>query len=168
VSAGETDTFSVVVKYPATRTAGSLPVRVYVAFAETSAPVAGADVRLEIKGASEATHELKKTAFPGVYEASIPAPPDGSHAGGIASVQTKDAFDLVVLGELSFGPMDPAPASSKEDHFEPSIGHMAGGAAALAIVAGGIGFAAGRRWRRRAPPGHQDQSRKPASAEVIS
>jgi hypothetical protein len=162
VGSGETALFSVVVKYPAKHGQGPLAVRVYVADMESSAPVADATVRLELKGDVTVDQEAKNAGAPGVYEASIPAPPDGAHADGIVSVQTKAAFDLVILGKLSFGPMDPPPASSTAK--TEGVWQVAAGAAMLAAVAGAAGFAVGRRSRRRVPPEAARPDEKPTPA----
>ncbi|MCK6586848.1 MAG: hypothetical protein L6Q76_04610 [Polyangiaceae bacterium] len=149
VGSGETATFSVVVKYPAAPAEGPLTMRVYVADTDSSAPIAGATVRVELKGEVTMDQEAKATGSPGVYEATVPAPPNGAHADGIVSVQTKTAFDLVTLGKLSFGPMD-VPAAATEEHPEEiPIWQAAAGALGLAVLAGGAGFGIGRRSRRR-------------------
>lgn len=149
---GETATFSVVVKYPAAPASGPLAVRVYVADTDSSAPVPEATVRLELKGDITVDEEAKATGSPGIYEASIPAPPNGAHADGIVSVQTKAAFDLVTLGKLSFGPMDPPPAADADHPEGIPIWQAAAGAAALAVLAGAAGFGIGRRSRKKMSP----------------
>jgi hypothetical protein len=173
-SSGETETFSVVVKYPARHAEGPLAVRVYVADAASSAPVEGASVRLELKGEVTADAEAKATGALGVYEATIPAPPDGAHADGIVSVQTKAAFDLVLLGKLSFGPQDPPPATAEAEHHEIEVWHVAAGALALSALAGTAGFAIGRRSRRpprspqSAPPEGDGANEKRTAAGATS
>jgi hypothetical protein len=145
---------------------GPIPVRVYVADVNSSAPVPEATVRLELKGDVTVDQEAKPTGAPGVYETSFPAPPNGSHADGIVSVQTKAAFDLVALGKLSFGPMDPPPAAAEAHAEGLPIWQVAVGAATLAVLAGAAGFGIGRRSRRRTSPEGErpDEKRSSASA----
>ena len=166
VGSGETAKFSVVVKYPAMPAGGPLTVRVYVADADSSAPVPDATVRLELKGDVNVDQEAKSTSGPGIYETSIPAPPNGAHADGIISVQTKAAFDLVMLGKLSFGPMDPPPAGAAAPPAGVPIWQAVVGAATLAALAGAAGFGIGRRSRRRSSPegARPDEKGTPAGA----
>ena len=77
VVAGETDLFSVVVKYPAKAGKGPLTMRVYVARADTSAPVADAAVRLQLKGAVTFDREAAK----------VGAPKAGPAGGGSAKME---------------------------------------------------------------------------------
>lgn len=164
VGSGETTAFSVVVKYPAAPAGGSLAVRVYVADTDSSAPVVDATVRLELKGDVTVDVDAKATGSPGIYEAAVAAPPNGAHADGIVSVQTKAAFDLVTLGKLSFGPMDPPPAPAEPDHADVPIWQMAVGAATIAALAGAAGFGIGRRSRRRAMLDSARPDEKPTPA----
>jgi hypothetical protein len=166
VGSGETAIFSVVVKYPAAPASGPLTVRVYVADVNSSAPIADATVRLELKGDVTVDQEAKTTGAPGIYEMSIPAPPNGAHADGIVSVQTKAAFDLVAIGKLSFGPMDPPPAAAAASPEGIPIWQVAAGAVTLAALTGAVGFAIGRRSRRRISPegARPDEKRTPAGA----
>ncbi|KYF57344.1 hypothetical protein BE08_38400, partial [Sorangium cellulosum] len=103
VVSGETAVFSVVIKYPARKAEGPLPARVYVARADSSAPVADARVRLELKGGLTFAADAGKTAAAGVYEVALPAVPEGATANGVVSVEAGDAFDLVLVGDLRFG-----------------------------------------------------------------
>ena len=152
VSSGETELFSVVVKYPARKAEAVLPMRVYVARAETSAPVSGAAIHVELKGGVAAEAEARPSDDPGVYDLQIPSPPDGSRASGVVSVQAKDDFDLVVVGELEFGPVAAPVAAPEEHHRElPAWPILAAGALAV-FAAGGIGFSIGRGRRPRARP----------------
>jgi hypothetical protein len=166
---GETAIFSVVVKYPAVPAGGPIPVRVYVADVNSSAPIPDATVRLELKGDVTVDQEAKPTGAPGIYETSIAAPPNGAHADGIVSVQTKAAFDLVVLGKLSFGPMDPPPAAAEAHPEDIPLWQAAVGAATLAVLAGAAGFGIGRRSRRRTSPegARPDEKRSPAGAGAM-
>ena len=166
VGSGETAAFSIVVKYPAVPAGGPLAARIYVANTDSTAPVSDATVRLELKGDVSVDIDAKAAGSPGVYEASFPAPPNGAHADGIVSVQTKAAFDLVAVGKLSFGPMDPPPAAAEEDHHDIPLWQMAAGAATIAVLAGAAGFGIGRRSRRRAAPENAgpDEKRAPAGA----
>lgn len=150
VVAGETDRFSVVVKYPAKAARGPLTMRVYVAHADTSAPVEDAAVRLQLKGAVTFDRELAKVGAPGIYELSCPVPADGAQVNGIVSVQAKDEFDLVMLGDLPFGPPPAPPVTAVVRPPVPPT-WMVLAAAALAGLSGAAGFTLGRRSTRRPP-----------------
>jgi hypothetical protein len=165
VAAGETDLFSVVVKYPASKGNGPVALRVYVARAETSAPIADAAIHLQLKGGVTLEQDGARTDVPGIYELSFPAPPDGVKANAVVSVQAKEDFDLVLVGDLSFGPSQPqAPPSVDRPHGPPSW-LIISGAGALAVVTGAIGFALGRRSRSRLPP-PGDRAHDPALPQV--
>lgn len=145
--AGETTRFSVVIKYPARKSAGPLAARVYVARADTSEPVPEAQVRLELKGASTFEGNATKTEAPGVYEIALPSPPDGVSASGVVSVQAKDDFDLVLLGDLPFGPVAVAAVTTGIPRQELPLWVMISVAGALAALTGVLGFVFGRRSR---------------------
>lgn len=145
--AGETTKFSVVVKYPARKAAGPLAAHVYVARADTSEPVPGAQVRVELKGASTFEGNATKTDAPGVYEIALPSPPDGVIANGVISVEAKDDFDLVLLGDLPFGPVAMAAATPGVPHQNFPLWAMVSVAGALAALTGVLGFVLGRRER---------------------
>lgn len=153
VASGETDKFSVVVKYPAKTARGPLAARIYVARAETSGPVAEAKIHLQLKGGVTLDQEAAKTDTPGVYEVSFPAPQDGAGADGTVSVEVKDEFDLVLVGDLHFGPPPPSAPSTSGAHREAPLWALIVGAGALAGLTGAVGFALGRRSKRSAPPG---------------
>jgi hypothetical protein len=167
-AAGETTKFSVVVKYPARKAAGPLAARVYVARADTSEPVQGAQVRLELKGASTFDGAATTTDAPGVYEVALPSPPDGVIANGILSVQVKDDFDLVLLGDLPFGPAAVAAPTAPVTHQDPPMWAMAAAASALAALTGVLGFALGRRSRPPSPPPSPRTGQQPTFSEVAS
>ncbi|WP_437505228.1 hypothetical protein [Sorangium sp. So ce1099] len=152
VVAGETAVFSVVIKYPAKKAEGPLPARVYVARADSSAPVADARVRLELKGGLTFAADAGKTAAAGVYEVALPAAPEGATADGVVSVEAGEAFDLVLVGDLRFGAIAPAAApTGMTPGREVPLGGLAAAAGALAVLSGGIGYALGRRSRRKPP-----------------
>ncbi|WP_437926754.1 hypothetical protein WMF37_48420 [Sorangium sp. So ce291] len=152
VVSGETAVFSVVVKYPARKAEGPLPARVYVARADSSAPVEGARVRLELKGGLTLAADAMKTAAAGVYEVALPAAPEGATANGVVSVEAGDAFDLVLVGDLRFGAAPPAaaPAGTTPGREVP-LGGLVAAAGALAVLSGGLGYALGRRSRPKPP-----------------
>ncbi|WP_437991213.1 hypothetical protein [Sorangium sp. So ce145] len=152
VVSGETAVFSVVIKYPAKEAEGPLPARVYVARADSSAPVEGARVRLELKGGLTFAADAGKTAAAGVYEVALPTAPEGATANGVVSVEAGDAFDLVLVGDLRFGAIEPAAApTGMTPGREVPLGGLAAAAGALAALSGGIGYALGRRSRRKPP-----------------
>ncbi|KYG09245.1 hypothetical protein BE21_19085 [Sorangium cellulosum] len=152
VVSGETAVFSVVIKYPARKAEGPLPARVYVARADSSAPVEGARVRLELKGGLTFAADAGKTTAAGVYEVALPAAPEGATANGVVSVEAGGDFDLVLVGDLRFGAIAPAeaPAGTTPGREVP-LGALAAAAGALAVLSGGIGYALGRRSRRKPP-----------------
>ena len=166
--AGETTKFSVVVKYPARKAAGPLAARVYVAWADTSEPVPEAQVRLELKGASTFEGNATTSDAPGVYEVAFPSPPDGVIVNGILSVQVKDDFDLVLLGDLPFGPAAVAAAITPVPHQNPPVWAMAAAAGALAALTGALGFVLGRRSRPPLPPPAPRVKEGPTLSEVAS
>ncbi|MFS8065199.1 MAG: hypothetical protein ACMG6S_02385 [Byssovorax sp.] len=166
--AGETTKFSVVVKYPAREAAGPLAARVYVARADTSEPVPEAQVSLELKGASTFEGTAAKTEAPGVYELALPSPPDGVIANGIVSVQAKEDFDLVLLGDLPFGPATVAAATSAVARRDPPGWAVAAAAGALAALAGVLGFVLGRRSRSPSPPPGPRVEEQPTLSEAAS
>jgi hypothetical protein len=145
VLSGETTGFSVVLKYSAKKGVEPLQARIYLARADTSIPVSDATIRLELKGDSPHEEEGKKTDMAGVYEVSLPVPPEGTKSNGIISVQLKDDFDLVLLGELPFGPMEAAlPPVRDGSRQAPAWGLVV----AVGVFAGAFGFAIGRRSQR--------------------
>ncbi|WP_437832033.1 hypothetical protein [Sorangium sp. So ce1153] len=154
VVSGETAVFSVVIKYPARKAEGPLPARVYVARADSSAPVEGARVRLELKGGLTFAADAGKTEAAGVYEIALPAAPEGATANGVVSVEAGEDFDLVLVGDLRFGAIErsaaPAVAGTTPGRDVP-LGGLAAAAGALAVLSGGIGYALGRRSRRKPP-----------------
>lgn len=166
--AGETTKFSVVVKYPARKAAGPLAARVYVARADTSEPVPDAQVRLELKGASTFEGTAATTDAPGVYEIALPSPPDGVIANGVISVQAKEDFDLVLLGDLPFGPAAAAAVTSAVPPQHPPAWVMAAAAGALAALTGVLGFVLGRRSRPRSPPPAPRPEEPPTFSEAAS
>jgi hypothetical protein len=168
VVAGETALFSVVVKYPAKKGEGPLKARVYVARADTSAPRGDATVRLELKGGVTLEAEAQRTDAAGVYEVSFPSPPDGVSANGIVSVQAKDDFDLVLVGDLAFGPLAGGATRATDQHRDVPPWMIAALAGALASLTGALGFAIGRRSRRRADPTNTGPDDRPRLSEVTS
>ncbi|WP_437578296.1 hypothetical protein [Sorangium sp. So ce887] len=169
VVSGETARFSVVVKYPARKAEGTLPARVYVARADSSAPVEGARVRLELKGGLTFAADAAKTGAAGVYELALPAAAPGTTANGVVSVEAGDAFDLVIVGDLRFGAAPPA-AAPPAAASAPGVpaGSLAVGAGALAVLSGAIGYALGRRARRKPPAGSEPPEGRPALSQVAS
>ena len=164
--AGETARFSVVVKYPAGKAAGLLAAHVYVARADTSEPVPEAQVRLELQGATTFEGSATETDAAGIYEIKLPSPPDGVVANGIVSVQAKDDFDLVLLGDLSFGPVAMGAATSAAPHPALSGWALAAMASALAALTGVLGFVLGRRSRPPLPPPFSRAEEQPTFSEI--
>jgi hypothetical protein len=168
VVAGETALFSVVVKYPAKTGEGPLKARIYVARTDTSAPMVDATVRLELKGGVTLEGEAQRTDAAGVYEISFPSPPDGTSANGLVSVQAKDDFDLVLIGDLAFGPLASGAVRAADPHRNVPPWMIAVAAGALASLTGALGFAIGRRSRRRADPTNAGPDDRPRLSEVTS
>jgi hypothetical protein len=168
VVAGETGLFSVVVKYPAKKGEGPLKTRVYVARADTSVPMVDATVRLELKGGVALEGEAQRTDAAGVYEISFPSPPDGVSANGIVSVQAKDDFDLVLVGDLAFGPLETGAARAAAQRRDVPLWMISALAGALASLTGALGFAIGRRSRRSADPTNAGPDDRPRLSDVTS
>lgn len=166
--AGETTKFSVVVKYPARKAAGPLPVHVYVARADTSEPVSEAQVRLELKGASTFEGSATKTDAAGVYEIALPSPPDGLSANGVISVEAKGDFDLVLLGDFPFGPAAVAAVTTGAPHQDLPLWAMVSVSGALAALTGVLGFVLGRRSRPPSPPPTPRVEEHPTLSEAAS
>lgn len=166
--AGETTKFSVVVKYPARKAGGPLAAHVYVARADTSEPVPEARVRLELKGAATFEGNATKTDALGVYEVTLPSSSDGVMANGVISVEAKDDFDLVLLGDLPFGPVAMAAATSGAPHLDPPLWVLVTAAGALAVLTGVLGFVLGRRSRPPSPPHPPRVKEQPTFSEAAS
>ncbi|HLL03611.1 MAG TPA: hypothetical protein VK539_23705 [Myxococcaceae bacterium] len=92
------DAFEVVLKHPAHGEGGTTPLRLFVADADTNAPVAGAQVELALTGPS--VQALKpRMDSPGVYlvEAELPVE---SEFVAVATVTRGDTVDVVALGTV--------------------------------------------------------------------
>jgi hypothetical protein len=138
------DAFEVVLKHPAHGEGGRTPLRVFVAEADSNAPVSGAQVELTLTGPG--VQALKpKMDSPGVYlaEAELPA---GAEFVAVATVTRGETVDVVALGAV---------------HLEPEVvaDALTGGSSkGLILVAGLAGLAAlsfgswwvSRRMRRAA------------------
>ncbi|WP_437287233.1 hypothetical protein [Sorangium sp. So ce406] len=169
VVSGETAMFSVVIKYPARKAEGPLPARVYVARADSTAPVADARVRIELKGGLTFAADAGKTAAAGVYDLALPAAPEGATANGVVSVEAGGDFDLVLVGDLRFGAVAPAaPPPGMTPEREMPLGGLAVAAGALAVLSGGIGYALGRRSRRKPPAPTRPPEDRSALPQVAS
>lgn len=157
VVSGETATFSVVVKYPAKKAERPLTAHIYVARADTSAPVADAQVRLELKGGLTFAGDAGRTDAVGVYELPLPSAVEGATANGVVSVQAGDGFDLVIVGDLRFGALEPAATAGMPPSRELPAGTLAAAAGVLAGLSGVLGYALGRRSRRKPPTSPHSQ-----------
>jgi hypothetical protein len=135
VAATETELFTVVIKYPLRGQGGRLPLRIYVADAATSAPVAGASVRLELVGVADVRATARE---PGIYETSIPDPRAGQHADAVVTIEAREV-DILTLPALHFGPLETAtpaaPAAAPDPRRRAALGIAAGGAGALVLAA---------------------------------
>jgi hypothetical protein len=132
------DAFEVVLKHPAHGEGGKTPLRVFVAEADSNAPVSGAQVELTLTGPT--VQALKpKMDSPGVYlaEAELPV---GAEFVAVATVTRGDVVDVVALGTVHLEPEEVAAA-------------LAGGSSkGWGIVAGLVGLAAfvfGSLWMAR-------------------
>jgi hypothetical protein len=154
VSAAETELFTVVVKYPPRGAGGRLAVRVFVADATTSAPIANASVQLEVQGAAGVRAITRE---PGIYETSIPEPRAGTHADAVVTVEA-ETVDFVTLSGLEFGPF--ATAAAATPHAAPgSRTPWIAGALGLGLLAATGGIAA--VVRRRRPTAHPAEGGSP-------
>lgn len=155
-------------KYPATKADDPLRARVYVARADTSAPVADAQVRLELKGGTTFAGDAKTTDVAGVYEITLPPPPEGAQANGVVSVQTKDDFDLVLVGDLRFGPFETTATPTASPRRGLPLWALISAAGALSGLTGALGFTLGRHSTRKAPPPAPEEAERHALSEVTS
>jgi hypothetical protein len=137
VLAATGDIFEVVLKHPEHGEGGKTPLRVFVAEANTNAPVSGAQVELTLTGPT--VQALKpRMESPGVYQAEAELPV-GAEFAAVATVTRGEAVDVLALGVV---------------HLEPEEspgGHGDGGSSRgwlLGAVVGGLGVLALGAWAR--------------------
>ncbi|HEX8698926.1 MAG TPA: hypothetical protein VF815_08815 [Myxococcaceae bacterium] len=122
------DVFEVVLKHPAHGEGGKTPLRMFVAEAETNAPVSGAQVELTLTGPS--VQALKpKMDSPGVYLAEADLPVEAEFAA-VATVTRGDTVDVLSLGTVHL------------EHEEAAAAVAGGSSKGGLIVAGAVGLAA--------------------------
>jgi hypothetical protein len=137
------DAFEVVLKHPAHGEGGRTPLRVFVAEADSNAPVSGAQVELTLTGPTVQTLKPKMDA-PGVYLAEAELPVEAEFVA-VATVTRGETVDVLALGSVHLEPEEKASVSlvggaSKE-------WNLALGVAGLGIMALGAWWLA-RRMRR--------------------
>lgn len=146
--ASETAAFSAALVVPLEQAGGGFESRVFLADATTSAPVGGAGVTVELKGAGEGEHPAQITDRAGVYRLRLPPAADGSTATVTLAVTAGEKYDLVPLGKLTFGP--PAAPPEPHTHSDAPPWLLATGAVALAVFMTSGAFLLGRRSGQRA------------------
>jgi len=140
------DVFEVVLKHPRHGEGGKTPLRVFVAEADTNAPVSGAEVELTLTGPT--VQALKpRMDSPGAYQAEAELPV-GAEFAVVATITRGEAVDVLALGVVHLEP-------------EESTGEHGGGSSRgwlLGAVVGGVGVLAAlgawartRRMRRATP-----------------
>jgi hypothetical protein len=127
------DAFEVVLKHPAHGEGGRTPLRLFVADADTNAPVAGAQVELTLTGPS--VQALKpKMDSPGVYLAEAELPVESEFAA-VATITRGEAVDIVALGTVHLEPEEAAAAVTASSSKTGRVVVVVAGLAALALGA---------------------------------
>jgi hypothetical protein len=139
------DVFEVVLKHPEHGEGGKTPLRVFVAEADTNAPVTGAQVELTLTGPSTQTL-VPRMDSPGVYlaEADLPV---GAEFAAVATVTRGESVDVLALGTVHLEPEEAVSAPHGDGAPVGWLLGMAGGVGALGLVAWGMA----RRMRRVTP-----------------
>lgn len=134
------DVFEVVIEHPQHGEGGKTPVRVFVAEADTNAPVSGAQVELTLTGPT-LQKLTPRMGSPGVYlaEAELPV---GAEFAAVTTVTRGEAVDVLALGTVHLEPEESTAASG--EHSSARWPLAVGGLGVLGLVAWG---AARRRWR---------------------
>lgn len=136
------DVFEVVLKHPEHGEGGATPLRLFVAEADTNAPVAGAQVELTLTGPT--LQALKpRMESPGVYLTEADLPVEAEFAA-VATVTRGETVDVLALGTVHL--------EDEEAHAPVASGGSPGRwvLAALLGVAllGGVAWSMARRTRR--------------------
>jgi hypothetical protein len=136
------DVFEVVLKHPEHGAGGRTPLRLFVAEADTNAPVSGAQVELSLTGPTLQTLSPKVDS-PGVYlaEADLPV---GAEFAAVVTVTRGQSVDVLALGTVHLEPEEVASASQGGGASLGWILGTVGGLGALALLA----WAMARRPRR--------------------
>lgn len=132
------DAFEVVLKHPAHGEDGPTPLRLFVADADTNAPVAGAQVELTLTGPS--VQALKpKMDSPGVYLAEAELPVESEFAA-VATVTRGDTVDIVSLGAVHL---------EREEAAATLTGGSSKAGRGVVVLAGLAALALGAWWMAR-------------------
>jgi phosphate/sulfate permease len=132
------DAFEVVLKHPAHGEGGKTPLRVFVAEADSNAPVSGAQVELTLTGPS--VQALKpRMESPGVYLAEAELPVEAEFVA-VATVTQGDTVDVLALGTVHLEPEEVAAASSPGSSKARSF---------VVLIAGLVALALGAWWKAR-------------------
>ena len=124
------DAFEVVLKHPAHGEGGRTLLRVFIAEADSNAPVSGAQVELTLTGPS--VQALKpKMDSPGVYLAEADLPVEAEFAA-VATVTRGDSVDVLSLGTVHLEPEEVAAAGASGSS---KGGLIVVGVAGLAVLA---------------------------------
>jgi hypothetical protein len=136
--------FEVVLKHPRHGEGGRTPLRMFVAEADTNAPVSGAQVELTLTGSSMQALTPRMDS-PGAYrvEADLPV---GAEFAAVATITRGEAVDVLALGVVHLEPEESATGHGGGS----SLGWLLGGVAAVGVLALGV-WAWARRMRRETP-----------------
>jgi len=127
------DAFEVVLKHPAHGEGGRTPLRLFVADADSNAPVAGAQVELTLTGPS--VQALKpKMDSPGVYLAEAELPVESEFVA-VATVTRGDTVDVVALGSVHLEHEEEAAAQPGGSSKAGRVAVVVAGLSALAFGA---------------------------------
>jgi hypothetical protein len=132
------DAFEVVLKHPAHGGGGKTPLRVFVAEADSNAPVSGAQVELTLTGPGVLALKPRMDA-PGVYLAEADLPVEAEFVA-VVTVTRGETVDVVALGTVHLEPEEVAAA--------PTEGSSKAGLFAIAVAVLGV-LAFGAWWMAR-------------------
>jgi hypothetical protein len=138
------DVFEVVLEHPRHGEGGKTPLRVFIAEADTNAPVSGAEVELTLTGAT-VQKLTPRMGLPGVYQAEADLPV-GAEFAAVTTVTRGEAVDVLALGTVHLEPEESTASSGAHASTSWALA-VVGGIAVLVLVAWGVA----RRRRRTAP-----------------
>ncbi|HVG64106.1 MAG TPA: hypothetical protein VNA24_36420 [Hyalangium sp.] len=138
------DVFEVVLEHPKHGEGGKTPLRVFVAEADTNAPVSGAEVELTLTGPT-VQKLLPRMASPGVYQAEAELLM-GAEFAAVTTVTRGETVDVLALGTVHLEPEESTASSGAHTSARWGLA-VVGGIAILGLTAWGVA----RRRRRMAP-----------------
>jgi hypothetical protein len=137
------DVFEVVLEHPLHGEGGKTPLRVFVAEADTNAPVSGAQVELTLTGPT-VQKLTPKMDSPGVYvaEAELPV---GAEFAAVATVTRGESVDVLALGTVHLEPEESTASSGAYESVMGGLAMVVGVIGVLGLVAWGM--ARRRQWK---------------------